>query len=158
MSDTTLHDTLRGCTPEEIVNALKSLDSERPGLAYDVGLGLIDTDANKEFPGPAWNWCPDLDSGEDIYLESYDAARKLETLVELRKLTRWSVAMVNGILKRVDAGVLFGVVVGVSSDVASNAKTRLEAVGCIVHLVTHGEKTPTSHIRSLKGLFAGPVG
>jgi hypothetical protein len=158
---TALLDALRNATPAEIVNALHTVSSERNGLAYDVGLSLIETNACKEFPGPPWGWRPAVWNGlADLYIKEADPARMREALRTLREVTRWDIRSAHeALLVASSKGNPVRILEGVPPEEARAAKTRLEDVGVRVDLDTNDGEAPTSHVCSLKELFSsGPRG
>lgn len=157
---TPLHDALRNATPAEIVNALHTVSCEQKGLAYDVGMGLFETNACKEFPGPPWGWRPTVWNGlADLYIKEVDPARMREALRTLREVTRWDIRSAHEALLVASKSNPVRILEGVPPEEARAARTRLEDVGVRVDLDTNDGEAPASHTRSLKELNPrGPGG
>lgn len=147
-----LIEALRSASSAEIVNALYMVecDSDRKGLAYDVGEALIRTNACKEFPGPAQEDPPMLNERVEVQGKPNILENSIATLCKISGFHRTNVS---------DAPIASAQeqeVRAIAGWYRNNARAERAQPGT-AELAAQAVETPKSHVRSLKNYFPGPA-
>jgi ribosomal protein L7/L12 len=151
-----LIDALRAATPEEVAEALLSLDKERPGFGYDVGIALYERDAGKEVPGPDPFYWADRDPNDTFVVVTGFKGSRLDAIRGFRKLWKLGMSEAKAAVDRLASGETVE-----RQDSLHGAREEVgewAAFGVEARVEDRGPAPPATHRVSLHGLGVAVAG